>query len=156
MKEETTIFQDFMKVQASLETIAKNSQGYNYKYADLPKIWAGIKDLITKQNFIVYHEVSADGVKTTAEHISGKSLTSLIPFSGQVKPQDRGSEITYYKRYNIMAIFNIVVEGEDDDGAKANKTVKLPEVPDTRTTQERSHYIPQKPTVVQDDDSIPF
>jgi len=148
--EEKTIFTDLMKIQLKLETITKNSQGFNYKYADLPKVWNGIKKLVSDNGFVVNHEINADGVKTIALHSSGDKLESFIPWSGQVKPQDRGSEITYYKRYNIMAIFNIVVEGEDDDAKAVNDKVKpysygranLPTPPQTKADEDFINSLP--------------
>jgi hypothetical protein len=34
-----------------------------------------------------------------------------------IKPQDKGSEITYYRRYNLLSLLDLEVE--DDDGKKA-------------------------------------
>jgi hypothetical protein len=123
--EKNSIFEDLMKIQTALETITKNSDAYKYKYADLPQVWNSIKKVVSDNGFVVNHEISSNGVLTVARHLSGKKLESFIPWSGQVKPQERGSEITYYKRYNIMAIFNIVVEGEDDDAKSVNDKVKF-------------------------------
>lgn len=117
---EKTFFEDFKKIQDELETIGRNAEGFKYKYADLPKIWENIKDIISKNNFIVYHLVEVDGVRTIAQHSSEEKLESFIPFSGILKPQDRGSEITYFKRYNIQALFNVMIVDEDDDAKSAN------------------------------------
>jgi hypothetical protein len=122
--EKKQFFEDFKKIQDTMETIGRNAEGFKYKYADLPQVWEGIKKVISENNFIVYHQANAEGVDTTALHSSGESLTSFIPFSGSLKPQDRGSEITYYKRYNIQAIFNVMIVGEDDDGKTANDNVQ--------------------------------
>lgn len=123
---QSELIKAFQKVQSELKPITKNSQGYGYKYADLPAVWNAIKDVLDASGFVVSHEITADGVKTTASHEAGE-LSSFIPFATEgAKPQEIGSEITYYKRYNIGAIFNLIIEGEDDDAATAQETKAVP------------------------------
>lgn len=124
MKKE--LLQALLAVQAEVPPIKKNSKGYNYKYADLPRVWEAIKESLSKNGFVVTHEVTADGVKTTAHHEDGE-LSSTIPFTVEgMKPQEIGSEITYYKRYNLAAIFNLIIEGEDDDAKTAQGKTIIP------------------------------
>lgn len=116
----------FLKVQRELPVVKKDAQGFNYKFASLPHIWDKIEKIIGDNGFAVSHSVGAEGVTTTAYHEHG-SLTSFIPFfSDGMKPQEVGSEITYYRRYNITAIFNIMVEGDDDDSQSSQDAKKTP------------------------------
>lgn len=118
----------FKAVQKEMPVIKKNAKGFNYTYADLPQVWESIKEVLEKNGFIVTHKVEFGFLKTSAFHEHGE-LQSLIPFNPELmKPQEIGSEITYYKRYNICAIFNIIIEGEDDDAktAQGKKQVKVP------------------------------
>jgi len=117
-------YQGLFEIQKVLKPIGKNADGYNYKYADLPQVWKNVQAVVAKNGFVVYHQVTIEGVKTTALHSSGEALESTVPFSGSIKPQEKGSEITYFKRYNILALFNVIVEGEDDDAKGANDVVK--------------------------------
>jgi hypothetical protein len=48
-------------------------------------------------------------------------VASEIPLTEWIKPQDKGSEITYYRRYNLLSLLDLEVE--DDDGAKASTPV---------------------------------
>ena len=122
------------KVQAEMPTIGKNAAGYNYKYADLPKVWESIKGILASNGFVIIHEVTLEGVKTIAWHECGE-LSSLIPFTVEgAKPQDMGAEITYYKRYNLGAIFNLIIEGEDDDAAKVQDAPVKRKYPYTKPT----------------------
>ena len=52
---------------------------------------------------------------------SSDSQTSAIPIAQNLTPQSMGSSITYYKRYNLGALLNLIIEGEDDDWAAAEK-----------------------------------
>lgn len=129
-KKEKTMFESLLAIQQGLKTITKNKKGYTGTYADLENIWESIRDLVNGNGFVVFHEVTLVGVKTTALHISGQEKSSIIPFEkwesrisdkGKTTyrdPQEQGKEITYFKRYNLCAIFHIVIVDEDTDAAR--------------------------------------
>lgn len=130
-----------LKVQKELPIVGKDSAGYNYKYASLPQVWDKVKDVLQDNGFFVTHEITLEGVLTTAYHELGE-LHSFIPFVSQSsKPQEIGSEVTYWKRYNLTAIFNIIVDGEDDDAqtaqdAKKGTSNKITPQSDTNTCKD--------------------
>ena len=125
MKKE--LLESLLLVQSEIPFVKRTTEAYQYKYAPLEEVWDKVKEPIQDNGFFVAHEIQEHGVLSTAFHEHGE-LHSYIPFSkDQLAPQDRGSEITYCKRYNILAIFNIQVEGEDDDATpKAKKKVTKP------------------------------
>lgn len=112
-----------LKVQKELPIIPKNAKGFNYKFANLPQIWDKVKEILQNNGFLITHEITSEGVMTTAHHEHGE-LKSFLPFTGASKPQEIGSEVTYWKRYNLTAIFNIIVDGEDDDAQTAQDAKK--------------------------------
>lgn len=97
----------------------KTGGNFDYNYASLDKIWEKVGAILNKHGFLITNEITHEGILTRAIHGSGE-LTSFFAFSGALKPQERGSEITYGRRYNLTAIFNIQLEDEDDDGKSAN------------------------------------
>lgn len=112
-----------LKVQKELPVIGRSTKAYNYKYAPLEHIWEQVEKVISSNGFVVINELTPEGIITKAIHASGE-LTSFISYSHHdLKPQDRGSEITYGRRYNLTAIFNIIIVDEDDDGAKAQTKI---------------------------------
>ena len=116
-----TIHDAMLEVQKSLKTIGKDKEAHKGKYASIKKIWEEIRETVTTAGFVVTHSIEAGGVRTSAVFSDEQSIESFVPFSTEVlKPQDKGSEITYYKRYNITAIFNIIIDEEDDDATSAN------------------------------------
>lgn len=125
---ENTIFKSLLEVQKSLQTVGKNKKGHRGTYADLEAVWEAIRGIVNSNGFVVRHEVSAEGIKTVALHESGDKLDSFIPFSGNKDPQEQGKEITYAKRYNINAIFNVIVADEDNDANKPIGNYKKKEV----------------------------
>lgn len=119
-----------LKVQAELPVIKKQSEAKKsgnfggYKYADLPTIWEKIQPVLQANGFVITHTISSNGVATIASHEKGE-MWSFIEFSSEnLTPQQLGSQITYFKRYNICAIFNLIIEGEDDDGMAAEKVLR--------------------------------
>src|SRR3990167_6157935 len=113
-----TIWESLKAVSTEMPVIGRNKTAdvgkFKYSYANLEKIWEIAKPIIEKHGFIVYHAASGNTVKTTIHHESGKDLESTIDIS-QLDPQKKGAEITYYKRYNLCMLFNIIVADEDKD-----------------------------------------
>jgi hypothetical protein len=73
----------------------------------------------------VTHSITEWNVVTQVTDISsGDFARSSIPLREGTKPQDKGSEITYYRRYNLVCLFDLEVE--DDDGKKAQESGKKP------------------------------
>jgi hypothetical protein len=116
------MFQSLIKIQRELQTIAKNKKAFKGSYATIERVWESIRNIINDNGFVVIHksEVVGDrnGLLTEALHESGDSIKSFIAYSDNHDPQERGKEITYYRRYNLNSIFNIIVEGEDNDATK--------------------------------------
>lgn len=121
-----------IKRDAIAKVLTKAGGEFYYNYASLDKIWEKVGAIISKNEFVIVNEVTPEGVLTRAIHpvptktltetksTDTEEITSFFSFSGALKPQERGSEITYGRRYNLTAIFNIQLEDEDDDGKSAN------------------------------------
>jgi len=127
-KKEITMFDALLKIQKELKTIVKDKKAFKGSYATIENIWESIRKIINDNNFIVYHQMTPEVITTTALFVTGEKLESTIPFSGNVDPQEKGKEITYAKRYNINAIFNVIVADEDTDANKPLNNYKKKEV----------------------------
>lgn len=117
-EKKVTIYEALADVQKEMPVIGRNKTAdvgkFSYSYADLEKIWEIAKPIIEKHGFIVYHYGEKDRIVTTAHHVSGQVMQSAINLS-QIDPQKKGAEITYYRRYNLCMLFNIIVADEDKD-----------------------------------------
>ena len=130
IKKELSFFNSLLIIQKELKTVTKNKKGYSGTYADIENVWESIRETINSNGFVVIHQMTAEGIKTSALHESGEKLESFIPFinwesrvsdKGKTNyrdPQEQGKEITYAKRYNLNAIFNIIIADEDNDADK--------------------------------------
>lgn len=146
-KNKPNMFDSLLKIQKELKTIHKNKSGYSGKFADIENVWESIRNLVNENGFVISHLAAIregkSGVITTAYHNSGDKLESFIPFvewdtrvdaKGKISfrdPQEQGKEITYYKRYNIGMIFNLVIAEEDNDANKTKGNYKKQEVDGT-------------------------
>lgn len=113
-----------LRVQKELPVVGRTTEAFKYKYAPIENIWDKIGTILNENGFVIVNEISKEGVISKAIHELGE-ISSFIEFSSlTLKPQDRGSEITYARRYNLTAMFNIIVVGEDDD-AQTTKTASV-------------------------------
>jgi hypothetical protein len=131
---ERTIWAKLVEARANMsqpELNAKNPH-FGNRYADLSEIIKCINKPLTDAGMTYMQVVKAtgDGAFTASLH------TYLIDASGMVEvgdcyplaggsAQQRGSELTYAKRYTLAALFGLAA-GDDDDGSGANKPPKAP------------------------------
>lgn len=103
--------------------LLRNTKAYNYKYATLDQIQDKLNPVLEKQWLIVIHIVKDNKVITKVIDTETEQEVSSEIDINTTKPQDKGSEITYYRRYNLVCLFDLPVE--DDDWKKAQDSKKL-------------------------------
>lgn len=112
------------KVQAEMPIIGKNKVAeagkFSYTYADIERIWEIAMPILKENGFTINHIGLGDKIETTAYHEFGNIVSSINLTT--VDPQKKGAEITYYKRYNVCMMFDILVADEDKD-AKGTEMV---------------------------------
>lgn len=137
--ETTNIYKKLFEVKKAWIKLQRDTKAFNYKYATLSQIQEKLSTEIEKQGLVIVHLVHEWNVITriadieTAEH-----LQSSIPMTPWIKAQDKWSEITYYRRYNLLSLLDLEVE--DDDWKKwsqkpTNKPVKEQGITDHELSQ---------------------
>lgn len=128
MTEQTakTINSKLLQFQWLWIVIKRNANWYNYKYSSYDYIWENIWKKLDELKILVSHSIQdyADALvlETTITDLeSWETKSSILPINRDLNPQALGSAITYFKRYNLSALLNLIIEGEDDDGAMATK-----------------------------------
>jgi hypothetical protein len=112
------------KAQGEMSVASKDTKGYNYKYADLASVWEACRDPLSRNGLAVTQIETqnelGDVLVTILGHASGQWIRSVMVI--RVKPagkmnelQERGSVLTYLRRYSLSAIVGIA-PAEDDDG----------------------------------------
>lgn len=118
-KKVPTIWEALKEVSDKMPVIGRNKKAdvgkFSYSYADLEKIWETAKPIVEEQGFVVTHLGDGENVVTIVHHKpSDQELASKVKLT-QTDPQKKGGEITYYRRYNLCMLFNIIVANEDKD-----------------------------------------
>ena len=120
------LYASMLAVQQAAPAIDKSAKNpfFKSKYADLPTVWAAIREIMGDNNLLVYHYMTVEGdddaittriVHTeTKDYVESKSRILLQ----KANAQDYGSYITYMRRYALTAMLGLVTD-EDDDGDKA-------------------------------------
>ena len=121
------IYQKLFEVKKAWIKLQRDTTAFNYKYATLSQIQEKLNPEFIKQNLLIFHYISEQWHVITRIHdIDAEDqkgyIESWIPLSEWTKPQDKWSEITYYRRYNLLSLLDLEVE--DDDWKKAQDSSK--------------------------------
>lgn len=112
------------KIQKEMGTLKRDTKAYNYNYATLNQIQEKLNPLLEEHNLLLTQPIRVtDKGNVLFTVIESKddeeAIEASILLPTDVKPQDMGSAITYYRRYSIVSLLNLEVE--DDDGKQASK-----------------------------------
>ena len=116
--------------------IGKNAEAWkdakwSYKYATLDQIWDCIQDKmdelgIIESSAIKYNDSGDTFVYTSLFNANDTedTICSLFPLDNTLSPQDMGKVITYWRRYNLVALLSLKIVWEDDDAQGVGSKVK--------------------------------
>jgi hypothetical protein len=115
--------------QAELPTIMKDSTAkvltktggtYTYDYADLAVVAGVVLPALGRQGLAYSAKILPGKLICQLRHVSGEMDESEWPIP-EGTAQEVGSQITYGRRYCLLAMTGVHPVGEDDDGAAASK-----------------------------------
>lgn len=130
------IYQKIFEIQKLNLHIGKNAEAgvwskWWYKYATLDKIWDEINEKMAELWLLeTSHLKVIDGesyVESEIIDVDGSdTISSVFPIDKTLSPQDIWKAITYGRRYNLVALLNLKVVGDDDDaqGVRGKKKEK--------------------------------
>lgn len=107
--------------QAELPSVAKDSQNTHFKsrYADLADMSRVVLPALAKHglSFMSAPTLTERGfvLKYALLHESGESFDGEYPLNAAANDQQKGSSITYARRYALGAVTGVAA-GDDDDG----------------------------------------
>jgi hypothetical protein len=124
------LYKSLAGFQQEVPVILKDTEGYNYNYADLPAIIEIIKPILKKNGLGYYQAVEGNQVKTVVFHVeSGEQITSSAEIPQGVSLgkmndfQVLGSAITYLRRYSLSAMLGLVTDKDNDAAGEQVKKV---------------------------------
>lgn len=128
------LFEALSKAQAKIEIAIKDKENPYFKsmYADLSSIWNVCRVPLSENGLAIVQTIegtrSESFLVTYLGHSSGEFIKSRLPLMiDKPTPQGMGSAITYARRYALSAIVGVCTDDEDDDGNKAEQSVKEPQ-----------------------------
>jgi len=112
------------KIQKEIGVMKKDTEGYNYKFFDINQLLEKLQPILEKHKVVISQPMvvkeGATRLCTVLYDLESEELIeSAIQLPNDVKPQDMGSAITYYRRYSIVSL--LALQAEDDDGASTMK-----------------------------------
>ena len=119
MEKQKNIFEKLFEVKKAWIKLQRDTKAFNYHYATLNQIQEKLSDVLQEQKLLIIHKILDNQVITSIINLDNieEKIESKIVMSENIKPQDKGSEITYYRRYNLLSLLDL--ETEDDDWKKA-------------------------------------
>lgn len=149
------IFKALANFQQEVPVIHKDTQGYGYTYADLPKVFEIINPLLKKHGLGFSQLMQGQSIQTIVFHLeSGETLESLtdipqnVSLKGMNEFQVLGSAITYLRRYSISSILGLVTDKDTDAGGEQkakstpSSTTPATELPWLNVVDKEKNYTP--------------
>lgn len=104
-------------------TLNKENPYFKSRYVDLSGVLKSAQKTLAKNGLSVTQIIEGDYLVTLLTHKSGQWFKSVCPIGNYKNQQERGSALTYTKRYAICAILGIAAD-TDDDGNSATDADK--------------------------------
>lgn len=120
-----TIYTKLLNAKKSIGKVHKNSKNPHFKnnYADINALIETIEPILLENNLLLLQPVINGKVITQIIDVeSGEKIESILELDGNLNPQQRGSQITYYRRYTLQSILSL--QTTDDDGNSASTPQK--------------------------------
>jgi len=133
--EKNNIYFDLVQLQGEIRNAPFDSENafQKYKYASLSSILDTIRPILCKNNFAITQIMEEVEEKTylltKLIHVSGESINTRMPLyferttSAKNPWHDRGSAITYARRYSICSL--LAVNGDEDKDADGYQEKRL-------------------------------
>ena len=108
-----SIYKKLYNVKKAWIKLQRDTKAFNYKYATLDQIQSKLWDILEKEQLVIVHYIENSVLKTEIRDVeSAEFVKSEIELTTQ-KAQDKWSEITYFRRYNLLSLLDLEVEDDD-------------------------------------------
>lgn len=111
---------DFQRLGISIKKGSQNPHFKN-KYADINEVLEKVKKPLNEMGVVLIQIPQANGLETILHDTeSGTEVRGFLEFVQKSDAQKVGSNITYNRRYSLIAMLGL--EDDDDDGNTASDT----------------------------------
>lgn len=123
--EKENIYSALLKFQKLGISIKKGETNPHFKnkYADINEILSKVTKPLNDLGVVIIQRPTTEGLLTVLHHVESEtSVEGLLEFVQKTDAQKLGSNITYNRRYSLVAMLGL--EDEDDDGNTASSKVE--------------------------------
>ena len=116
------IYAKIHEAKKEIGIVKKNSKNPHFKntYADLNALIEAVEPILLEKGLILLQPIKDGKVYTQIIDIdNGEMIESSIDLSPNLTAQALGSQITYFRRYQISSILSL--QASDDDGQLASQ-----------------------------------
>lgn len=103
---------EFLPIKKDKE--AKAGASFTFKYASLDSIQDSTYEALIKYKLSIVHYIKDSCLTTRLSHPSGEFLESSIKITDSPEAKKVGADITYYRRYNVQCLLDIVADEDMD------------------------------------------
>jgi hypothetical protein len=96
---------------------------FKNKYANIDEVLEKVRPALSQVGIVMAQLPTETGLRTTlTDPEDGSFVEGFLPFLAATKPQEIGSNLTYLRRYSLVAMLGL--EDDDDDGQAAQTPAK--------------------------------
>lgn len=120
-----TIYAKLLNAKKNIGKVQKTSINPHFKskYSDLNSLLEAVEPVLLDNDLLLLQPVINGKVITQIIDVeTGEKLESIIELDGNLNPQQRGSQITYYRRYTLQSLLSL--SSDDDDANSASQNIK--------------------------------
>ena len=115
----------------------KENPYFKSRYVDLSGVLKAVQPILSKHGLCVAQIINGGDLITLLSHKSGQWFKSICPIGNYKNQQERGSAITYTKRYAICAILGIAADTYDDGNSATDEDKKNGSMGKAATLQQK-------------------
>ena len=115
------IYAKLLNAKKNIGKVKKTMKNGHFKntYADINALLEVVEPVLLDNGLLLLQPIINNKVITQIIDVeTGDKIESIIELDGNLNPQQRGSQITYYRRYSLQSALSLEVI--DDDGNSAS------------------------------------
>lgn len=119
-----TIYAKLLNAKRNIGKVKKTMKNGHFKntYADINALLEVVEPVLLDNGLLLLQPIINNKVITQIIDVeTGDKIESIIELDGNLNPQQRGSQITYYRRYSLQSALSLEVIDDDGNGASVQQ-----------------------------------
>ena len=119
-----TIYAKLLNAKKNFSKVKKTMKNGHFKntYADINALLEVVEPVLLDNGLLLLQPIINNKVITQIIDVeTGDKIESIIELDGNLNPQQRGSQITYYRRYSLQSALSLEVIDDDGNGASVQQ-----------------------------------